>query len=73
MELSRRESAHVLALLYEQLANPTFTCRFRWQPGSVAFWDNRATAHLIPTDTPPGHARVLHRITIEGDAPRGVR
>jgi alpha-ketoglutarate-dependent taurine dioxygenase len=73
VELSRRESAHILALLYEQLANPTFTCRFRWQPGSVAFWDNRATAHLIPTDTPPGYARVLHRITIEGDAPRGVR
>jgi alpha-ketoglutarate-dependent taurine dioxygenase len=67
--LSRRESAHVLTLLYEQIANQTFTCRFRWRRGSIAFWDNRATAHLIPTDLPTGWPRVLHRITIAGEPP----
>jgi alpha-ketoglutarate-dependent sulfate ester dioxygenase len=72
VELSRREGAHLLALLYEQIANPEFTCRFRWEPGSIAFWDNRATAHLVPTDVPAGMHRSMQRITLAGDAPVGV-
>jgi taurine dioxygenase len=70
-ELSRQESGHLLAMLYEHLANAAFTCRFRWQPGSIAFWDNRATAHLVPTDVPVGHHRSMQRITIAGDVPVG--
>ena len=41
-------------------------------PGSVAFWDNRATAHLGPQDL--GHVdveRVLHRVTLIGEVPVG--
>ena len=72
VELSRKEGAHLLALLYEQIANPEFTCRFRWEPGSIAFWDNRATAHLVPTDVPAGMHRSMQRITLEGDLPVGV-
>ncbi len=71
VELSRKEGAHVLAMLYEQLANPAFTCRFRWEPNSVAFWDNRATAHLVPTDVPKGMHRSMQRITIAGPKPVG--
>jgi taurine dioxygenase len=71
VELSRREGGHLLAMLYEHLANPAYTCRFRWQPGSIAFWDNRATCHLVPTDIPPGAHRSMERITIAGDAPVG--
>ncbi|MEO8695835.1 MAG: TauD/TfdA family dioxygenase [Acidimicrobiales bacterium] len=70
-ELSRQESGHLLAMLYEHQANAAFTCRFRWQPGSIAFWDNRATAHLVPTDVPEGHHRSMQRITIAGDLPVG--
>ena len=70
-ELSRQESGHLLAMLYEHQANAAFTCRFRWQPGSIAFWDNRATAHLVPTDVPVGHHRSMQRITIAGDVPVG--
>jgi alpha-ketoglutarate-dependent sulfate ester dioxygenase len=70
-ELSRQESGHLLAMLYEHLANASFTCRFRWQPGSIAFWDNRATAHLVPTDIPAGYHRSMQRITIAGDVPVG--
>ena len=33
VELSRQESRHLLAMLYEHMANPTFTCRFRWAAG----------------------------------------
>lgn len=46
--------------------------RFRWEPGSVAFWDNRATAHLAPTDLDHLEVeRTLHRITLVGDVPVG--
>jgi alpha-ketoglutarate-dependent sulfate ester dioxygenase len=71
VELSRSEGAHLLALLYEHLSSPSFTCRFRWQPGSIAFWDNRATCHLVPTDVPPGEHRSMQRITLAGDLPAG--
>jgi taurine dioxygenase len=71
VELSRQEGRHVLAMLYEHLANPEFTVRFRWQAGSMAFWDNRATAHLVPTDVPPGARRSMERITLAGDTPVG--
>ncbi|CUU58134.1 taurine dioxygenase [Parafrankia irregularis] len=73
VELSNTESQQVLDLLFSHLATPAFTVRFRWQPDSIAFWDNRATAHLVPTDY--GHLgfdRVMHRITIAGDVPVGV-
>jgi taurine dioxygenase len=70
-ELSRKEGNHLLALLYEHIASPNFTCRFRWAPGSIAFWDNRATCHLVPTDIPPGMHRSMQRITLAGDLPVG--
>ena len=71
--LGSRESRALLDLLYEHLSQPEFTVRFRWEQGSVAFWDNRATAHLAPTDL--RHLpfdRVMHRITLAGDVPVGV-
>ena len=70
-ELSRQESRHLLAMLYEHMTNPKFTCRFHWEPGSLAFWDNRATAHIVPTDVPPEYERSMQRITLAGDIPVG--
>ena len=49
-DLSPAESEHVMQMLWEHAVLPEFTVRFRWQPGSIAFWDNRATAHLAPRD-----------------------
>jgi alpha-ketoglutarate-dependent taurine dioxygenase len=69
VELSRRESGHVLEMLYEQIMRADFTVRFRWEPGSIAFWDNRATCHLVPTDVPRGMHRSMQRITLAGDVP----
>jgi taurine dioxygenase len=71
VELSRTESRALLALLYEQLSTPAYTCRFRWRPDSIAFWDNRATCHIVPTDVPAGAHRSMQRITIAGDTPVG--
>jgi len=66
MELTRQESAHVLEMLYRHIADAEFSVRFRWQPGSIAFWDNRATVHLVPTDVPDGMRRSMQRITLQG-------
>ena len=67
--MSEEESAPLLGYLFEHQTRPEFTCRFRWAPGSIAFWDNRATQHN-PINDYHGHKRVLHRITLAGDRPR---
>ncbi|MCI4675937.1 TauD/TfdA dioxygenase family protein [Candidatus Mycolicibacterium alkanivorans] len=70
---SRRQSDALLDLLFDEVTNSAYTVRFRWREGSIAVWDNRATAHLAPGDV--NHldvARVLYRTTIEGDIPVGV-
>ena len=70
---SPTQSERILKLLWEEATRTEYTVRFRWAPGSVAFWDNRATAHLAIADA--GHLdydRVLYRVTLEGDVPRGV-
>lgn len=66
------ESRWILDHLFAEITRAEYTVRFRWEPGSVAFWDNRATAHLGPQDL--GHLdveRVLHRVTLIGDVPVG--
>ena len=73
VDLSPRESRHVLDLLFTELARPEYTVRFAWEPGSVAFWDNRAALHLAPRDFEHVEGdRVLHRITLVGDIPVGT-
>jgi alpha-ketoglutarate-dependent sulfate ester dioxygenase len=70
--LAPRESRHILDLLFEQIGRPEYTVRFKWEPGSVAFWDNRAALHLAPRDFEHVEGdRVLHRITLVGDIPVG--
>jgi taurine dioxygenase len=59
------ESAPLLKMLYEHAGKPEFSCRFAWQAGSIAFWDNRATWHYALNDY-HGHRRVMHRITVRG-------
>jgi taurine dioxygenase len=72
VDVSPRESKAILDLLYSEITRPEYTVRFRWEPGSVAFWDNRATAHLAPRDIEHlDLQRTLHRITLVGDVPVG--
>lgn len=67
------ESQHLLELLWEHVTRPEYTVRFRWQPGSIAFWDNRTTSHLAPRDIYSlDFDRQLYRITLRGDVPMGV-
>lgn len=67
-DMSEAESAPILDYLFRHQIRPEFTCRFYWTPGSVAFWDNRATQHN-PINDYHGFRRVMHRVTLAGDKP----
>ena len=60
---SDEESKPLLNYLYSHATKPEFTCRFKWEEGSIAFWDNRSTWHLAVNDY-HGQRRLMHRITI---------
>jgi taurine dioxygenase len=67
--LETAESDALLAHLYAQAAIPEYQCRFRWEPNSIAFWDNRASQHYAVSDYWPA-VRRMERVTIVGDKPR---
>lgn len=67
-DLSRTESTLILDFLHKHIQRPEFIVRYRWKPGSLAFWDNRCTQHFAINDYLP-HRRVMHRATVLGDKP----
>ncbi len=70
---SPRESEKILELLWEHVVRTEYTVRFKWRPGDIAMWDNRATAHLAPTDIfASEYDRQLYRITLVGEVPAGI-
>ncbi|RJQ82355.1 TauD/TfdA family dioxygenase [Pseudonocardiaceae bacterium YIM PH 21723] len=73
LDVTRAESRLLLEMFVEQVTRPEYTARFRWAPGSIAFWDNRATLHLAPADTAHlDHPRVMHRVMLAGEIPAGA-
>jgi len=67
--MTDEESAPMLQYLFAHQVKAEFTYRFRWEPGSLAWWDNRCTLHN-PVNDYHGYRRVMHRITLAGDIPR---
>jgi taurine dioxygenase len=65
---TEEESAPLLQFLFAHQVKPEFTCRFRWQANSIAFWDNRCAQHN-PVNDYHGFRRLMHRITLAGDRP----
>ena len=66
--MTPEESRPLLEYLYRVQQREEFTCRFHWQKGSVAFWDNRAAQHYALNDY-HGHRRIMHRVTLKGEVP----
>lgn len=68
VQLRKLESDALLEMLFRHIETPELHCRFRWQPNSIAFWDNRAAQHHALWDYYP-HRRYGHRVTVCGDKP----
>ena len=67
--MTEAESEPLLEYLFVHQVRPEFTCRFHWEPGSTAFWDNRCALHN-PINDYHGFRRIMHRVTLAGDRPR---
>ena len=67
-DMEDTESRPLIDFLMAHSTRPEHTCRFRWETGSLAFWDNRCTQHFAINDY-PAETRVMHRVTVRGDTP----
>jgi alpha-ketoglutarate-dependent taurine dioxygenase len=69
-DVSDAESRYLLDLLYAHITKPEHIVRHCWSVGDVVMWDNRSTVHYANRDY-GDQRRVMHRITLRGDAPVG--
>ncbi len=68
--MSRQESLPLLKALHDRVVAPENVSRLRWQPGTLAIWDNRSVQHY-PVNDYPGKRREMQRIILKGDRPAG--
>jgi alpha-ketoglutarate-dependent taurine dioxygenase len=66
--MTEDESRPLIKYLCDHATRPEFTCRFRWEKGSIAFWDNRCVMHYALNDY-PGYRRYMNRVTVDGTRP----
>ena len=66
--MSQEESLPTIRQLCQHAIIPDFTCRFRWQQGTLAIWDNRCCMHYAHNDY-AGQVRAMRRTIVEGERP----
>ena len=66
--MDKAEGDALLQRLFRQASIPEVQVRLNWQPGTVAFWDNRSTQHYAVCDYGAQH-RLMERVTVAGDKP----
>jgi taurine dioxygenase len=66
--LGDREQEVLLPFLFDHVRSPEYQCRFHWEEGSIAFWDNRSVQHYAVADY--HERRIMHRATIAGPVAR---
>lgn len=67
--MTEDESRPLLDFLFAHQVKPELTCRFSWNTGDIAFWDNRCVLHN-PVNDYHGYKRLMHRVTLKGDRPQ---
>jgi taurine dioxygenase len=70
VEMNATESRVILDYLTEWVKSPRFTVRYKWTPGTIAFWDNRCTQHFVLNDFEG--ERIIQRVTVMGEEVKGA-
>src|SRR4029079_17842225 len=66
-DMSEEESRPLIDFLQAHQTRPEFTCRVRWQPGTLTIWDTRCTQHSAVTAY-HGQRRRMRRLTVGAQA-----
>lgn len=69
--MSEAESKPIIDFLMNIAIRPEFTCRVRWEQGTLTMWDNPVVLHTAIGDY-SGYRRVTYRTTVEGWVPRAA-
>ncbi|MBV8653934.1 MAG: TauD/TfdA family dioxygenase [Alphaproteobacteria bacterium] len=67
-DMTEEESGPLIDFLSEHAVRPEFTCRVRWEPGTLTLWDNRCAQHFAINDY-SGQRRVMQRLTVGPEVP----
>ncbi|KAM5346320.1 hypothetical protein ACJ41O_009325 [Fusarium nematophilum] len=66
------ESQHLLSFLHNHIRSLDFSCRVRWEKGTVVIWDQRAAGHSAVPDFQDNERRHMARIIPYGSKPEPV-
>jgi taurine dioxygenase len=66
------ESKPIVDYLIALAVRPEFTCRLRWEQGTLTMWANPFVLHTAINDY-SGYRRVTYRTTVEGHVPQAAK